>query len=138
MKTKPNPKIRRSASGQMERWAPPPPRISVPAVQRLLLRHVAKVSPEAKLWVAMISQAMGDAISRDDNQRQRARRFLTSGTRLVFWCELLGIELGFVREVAIRTGYLVDEDALWQQMRSAKGKRGPCTQLMKEAAHAGL
>jgi hypothetical protein len=138
MKTKPAPKTRRTAAGQRERWAPRPPRIGLLAVQKLLLRHVVMVCPETRLWVAMISQAMGDAIGRDDNQRHRARRFLTSDTQLAFWCELLGIDLGFVREVAIKAGYLVDEDLLWQLMKPANAKRAPCTQLMTEDAHAGL
>lgn len=123
MKSKANAKIRFNAQGGMEVWAPARPRIGIQAVQRVLLRHVAMVCPETKLWVAMIAQAMGDAIGRDDNQRRRAHRFLTSGSGLAFWCDLIGIDLGFVREVAIKTGYLVDEDALWKPVKAAKTKR---------------
>jgi hypothetical protein len=108
------------------------------AVQRLLLRHVAQVSPETKLWVAMIVQAMSDAISRDDTQRHRARRFLIHGMRLAFWCELIGLDVGFVREVAIKAGYLVHEDALWKPLKPARTKRATRTQNMTEAEHAGL
>ena len=142
MKTKPAPKIRRTAGGQTEVWAPQPPRIGLLAVQKLLLRHVAKVSPETKLWVAMIAQAMSDAISQDDNHRLRARRFLSYGTRLAFWCELIGLDLHFVREVAIKAGYLVHEDALWKPMKPAKAntqkRSAPRTPIMTEAPNAGL
>ena len=142
MKSKPAPKIRRTAGGQTEVWAPQPPRIGLLAVQKLLLRHVAKVSPETKLWVAMIAQAMGDAISRDDNQRLRARRFLIYGTRLAFWCELIGLDLGFVREVAIKAGYLVHEDTLWKPIKSTKAtphkRRAKRSPIMPEATNAGL
>ncbi len=138
MNAKPAPKIRRTAGGQTELWAPMPPRISLLAVQRLLLRHVAKVSPETKLWVAMIAQAMSDALSQDDNHRHRARQFLIYGTRLAFWCELIGLDLGFVREVATKAGYLVNEDALWKPMKPANTKRAARTQNMTEAEHAGL
>jgi hypothetical protein len=133
MKTKPAPKIRRTAGGQTEVWAPQPPRIGILAVQKLLLRHVAQVSPETKLWVAM-----SDAISQDDNHRLRARRFLIHGMRLAFWCELIGLDVGFVREVAIKAGYLVHEDALWKPLKPARTKRATRTQNMTEAEHAGL
>jgi hypothetical protein len=142
MKTKPAPKTRRTAGGQIEVWAPQPPRIGMSTVQRLLLRHVAQVSPETKLWVAMIAQAMGDAISSDDNHRLRARRFLIYGKRLAFWCELIGLDLGFVREVAIKAGYLVHEDALWKPMKPAKTHKhkhcAPHDRNMTEATNAGL
>lgn len=123
MKPKANPKIRFDAEGRMEVWAPARPRIGVQAVQRVLLRHVATVCPETKLWVAMIAQAMNDAIGRNDLQRHRAHRFLASSPDLAFWCDLIGIELAFVREVAAKAGYLVDEDALWQPVKAAKTRR---------------
>lgn len=123
MNSKANSKIRFNAQGGMEVWSPARPRIGIQAVQRVLLRHVATVCPETKLWVAMIAQAIGDAIGRDDNQRHRARRFLVSSPCLVFWCDLIGIEIDFVREVAAKAGYLVDEDALWQPVKAAKTRR---------------
>jgi len=123
MNSKANSKIRFNAQGGMEVWSPTRPRIGIQAVQRVLLRHVATVCPETKLWVAMIAQAMGDAIGRDDNQRRHARHFLVSGPGLAFWCDLIDIDLGFVREVAAKAGYLVDEDALWMPVKAVKTRR---------------
>ncbi len=137
MKSKTNTKIRFDAQGGMEVWSPTRPHIGIQAVQRVLLRHVATVCPETKLWVAMIAQAIGDAIGRDDNQRHRARRFLVSGSGLAFWCDLIGIDLDFVREVAAKADYLVDEDALWSPVKQAKSRRSqPRTQALREAACA--
>ncbi len=137
MKSKANAKIRFNAQGGMEVWSPTRPRIGIQAVQRVLLRHVATVCPETKLWVAMIAQAIGDAIGRDDIQRHRARRFLVSSSGLAFWCDLIGIEIDFVREVAAKAGYLVDEDALWSPVKQAKSRRSqPRTQVLREAACA--
>jgi len=137
MKSKANAKIRFNAQGGMDVWAPARPRIGIQAVQRVLLRHVAMVCPETKLWVAMIAQAMGDAIGRDDNLRRRAHRFLTCGSSLAFWCDLIGIDLGFVREVAAKAGYLVDEDALWKPIKPARSRSSqPGAKVLREAACA--
>jgi hypothetical protein len=137
MKPKTKAKIRFNAQGGMEMWSPARPHIGIQAVQRVLLRHVVTVCPETKLWVAMIAQAIGDAIGRDDNQRHRARRFLVSGSGLGFWCDLIGIDLDFVREVAAKAGYLVNEDALWKPIKSAKSSRSqPRAQALREAACA--
>lgn len=137
MNSKANAKIRFNAQDGMEVWSPTRPRIGIQAVQRVLLRHVATVNPESKLWVAMIAQAIGDAIGRDDNQRHRARRFLVSSSGLAFWCDLIGIEIDFVREVAAKAGYLVDEDALWKPIKSANSRRSqPRAHALREAACA--
>lgn len=134
---KTNSKIRFDAQGRMQVWASTKPGIGIQAVQRLLMRHVAVVCPESQLWVAMIAQAMGDAIGRNDLQRHRARRFLNGGPDLAYWCDLIGIDPGFVREVATRAGYLVDEDALWKPVTTARAKRlPPRRQAEPEAACA--
>ncbi len=137
MNPKTNAKIRFNPQGGMEVWAPVRPLIGIQAVQRVLLRHVGAVCPETKLWVAMIAQSIGDAIGRDDNQRHRARRFLVSDSGLAFWCDLIGIDLDFVREVAAKSGYLVNEDALWKPIKSAKSRRRQSrAQALREAACA--
>lgn len=130
------PKIRFTPEGRMETWAPPRPRVGAAALQHLLMRHVTIVCPESELWVAVIAQAMVDAINRNDLVRHRARHFLTRSRGLHYWCHLIGIEVEFVREVALKTGYLVDEHALWQPVKSTARRPRQQTAERQEAVHA--
>ncbi len=122
----------------MEVWSPVRPHIGVQAVQRILMRHVSIICPESELWTAVIAQAINDTLNANDLQRQRARRFLTRSQYLDFWCHLIGIEIDFVREVATKAGYLVDEDALWKPVKSAARRSRRQTPKVQEAVHAGL
>lgn len=83
----------------------PKPLVGLRAIERVLLRNVFAPVPEAKLIVAMICQAMADAVSPDEYLRRRASEFLRS-RRLDFFADLVDINPDFVREVARRARYL--------------------------------
>lgn len=120
---KSRPKIRFTKEGRTEVWAPPRPSVGGQALQRLLMRHVAVVCPESQLWTTVIAQAITDTLNANELRRRHARYFLTRSRDLEFWCDLIGLEVDFVREVATKAGYLVDEDGLWQPVKRAKASR---------------
>ena len=60
------------------------------------------------MLVAVMCQAMADAISTDEYIRRRAYRFLV-GDRLDYLSGLVGLEPEFVREVARRSRYFSNE-----------------------------
>jgi hypothetical protein len=129
-------RFKTTANGQRLRWSPPATKVQIGMVNRVLSRKLAAITPESKLVLAMITQAIADCHERDDRDRHDARRFLTS-RRLDFWCDLLDIEAEFVRMVAVRSGFLVDESLLWTpviKMRRRLFKSAPTM----AGAHAGL
>lgn len=108
-------RFRTAPDGQRLRWSPPAPKVHIGMVSRVLTRKLMEEMedlPEARLAIAMIVQAIADCHERDDRDRHDARRFLVT-RRLDFWCDQLDIEVGFVRMVAVRSGYLVEEKKLW-------------------------
>lgn len=84
------------------------PLVGTTAVERLLLRHVQFICPESRLGVNVIRQAFVDLCGPPRDARRDARRFFRDG-RLEGWCDLLGLNPQFVREVALKTGYLPAE-----------------------------
>lgn len=84
------------------------PLVGMRAIERVLLRHAFAQVPEVKLLVAVMCQAMADAISTDEYIRRRAYRFLV-GDRLDYLSGLVGLEPEFVREVARRSRYFNNE-----------------------------
>lgn len=86
------------------------PLTSASLLERLLLRHVAVVCPESRLVVAVIKQAFVDLCSPSKHQRTEARRFFQDG-RLELWCDQVGLSPDFMREIAIKAGYLNPADA---------------------------
>ena len=85
------------------------PLIGASMLERLLLRHVAVVCPESRLVVAVIKQAFIDLCSPSKHQRAEARRFFQDG-RLELWCDQVGLSPDFMREIAIKAGYLNPAD----------------------------
>jgi len=85
------------------------PLIGASLLERLLLRHVAIVCPESRLIVAVIKQAFVDLCSPSKHQRAEARRFFQDG-RLELWCDQVGLSPDFMREIAIKAGYLNPAD----------------------------
>lgn len=81
------------------------PLVATGTVERLLLRHVDHVSPESRLCAGVIKQAFVDLRSSSLGTRRDARRFFRDG-RLNAWCDVLGLNPDFVREIALKTGYL--------------------------------
>ena len=83
----------------------PRPLVGTSAVERLLLRHVQFICPESRLCVSVIRQVFVDLCGTSKDARRDARRFFRDG-RLEGWCELIGLNPEFVREIALKTGYL--------------------------------
>lgn len=99
--------VRRAARAKL-----PPPRVGIHVIERLLLRHVnaplgGPVS-EQRLVVAVICQALVDACCGTRGERRDAKRFLR-GPDLVVWAARVDLHHEFIREVAIKTNYLLDE-----------------------------
>lgn len=88
----------------------PPPLVRMPAIARMLLRNTDDRTPEARLVVAVICQAMIDARVGTMDDSRTARAFLTS-KQLDPWADLVGLNPAFVREVAVKTHYLPEPPA---------------------------
>ncbi|WP_275760737.1 hypothetical protein [Ralstonia pseudosolanacearum] len=107
------------------RAARPRPLVTIRAVERLLLRHVPVLVngllPEQRLIVAVLCQAIADARYADRKQLQEdAERFLRSDD-LAQVAGLIDLNPAFVREVAVKTGYLLAAPEE-QQDRSAHAR----------------
>ncbi|MDO3514897.1 hypothetical protein Q3P06_23685 [Ralstonia pseudosolanacearum] len=108
----PRPKTRSAIDPRRTRRAARPrPLVTIRAVERLLLRHVpAPVTgllPEQRLIVAVLCQAIADARYADRKHLQEdAERFLRSDD-LAQVAGLIDLNPAFVREVAVKTGYLL-------------------------------
>ena len=87
------------------------PLVGTPTIERLLLRHVSLICPESRLCVSVIKQAFVDLCSSSWGIRRDARRFFHDG-RLTFWCDLVDLDPEFVREIALKTGYLPEPETL--------------------------
>ena len=98
----------------VDRWSPPKPLVGLQAIEKVLNRHTFVSAPESRLIVAVIARAIHDSLCLSNRRlRREARRFVL-GAKLVFWCELVGLEPDFVRFVARKAGYMADERAHWQ------------------------
>ena len=89
------------------------PIVSTQAIERVLLRLIPSVSAareatgEHLLVVAVIRQAFRDCCLADKHVRREAMDFLRGhGGALEFWCNAIGINAEFVREMAEKAGYL--------------------------------
>ena len=87
------------------------PLVGTPSIERLLLRQVSLVCPESRLCVSVIKQAFVDLCSPTLGLRRDARRFFRDG-RLDAWCDLVDLNPAFVREIALKTGYLPEQETL--------------------------
>jgi hypothetical protein len=81
------------------------PLISASLVERLLMRHVEFVLPETRLIVAVIKQGFIDLNAPSEHLRREACKFFKDD-RLSLWSERVGISADFVREIAIKGGFL--------------------------------
>lgn len=95
------------------RAARPRPLVTMRVVERLLLRHVNAPAtgplPEQRLILAVLCQAIADARYADKKHLQEdAERFLR-GEGLAHVADLIDLNPAFVREVAIKTGYLLPD-----------------------------
>ena len=95
------------------------PIVSTQAIERVLLRLIPSVSAareatgEHLLVVAVIRQAFSDCCLADKHIRREAMDFLRGhGGSLEFWCNAIGINAEFVREMAEKAGYLPAEEGI--------------------------
>lgn len=99
-------------------WWRPPSKRQQARLQRILLRQVDRVSPESRLVVAVIALAILDAQHPHADIRGSARRFLR-GRDLGLWCDLVGLEDAWVRELAERGGWLAPVADVAEVVRDA-------------------
>ena len=69
------------------------------AVERMLSRHTLTHSPESRLVVALLARAILDQCM--PSQRRSAEAFL-AGTACTHWCQMVGLDPAYVREMAMR------------------------------------
>ncbi len=81
------------------------PLISASLVERLLMRHVEFVCPETRLIVAVLKQGFIDLNAPSEHLRREACKFFKDD-RLGLWSERVGISADFVREIAVKGGFL--------------------------------
>lgn len=84
---------------------PPKPELSPAALERLMRRHLEVISPEARLFLAVIVQALRDCRAHSRDVRRDARRFFSDG-RMGGFADHIGINPDFIREVARKSGHL--------------------------------
>ena len=110
------------------RLAPAP--VNIRAIERLLLRHVSTPAsgptPEQRLVVAVICQAMVDSRAGTTQQRTEARTYLR-GPCLDFWATSIGLEPEFVREIAIKAMYLPQYQRFRPQAKEPQVSSEECT-----------
>ncbi|MDC6176293.1 hypothetical protein C2I33_00060 [Ralstonia solanacearum] len=107
------------------RAARPRPLVTMRVVERLLLRHVnapvTGLMHEQRLILAVLCQAIADArYAESQSVQDDAERFLR-GDDLAQVAGLIDLNPAFVREVAIKTGYLMAEPDELQE-RSAHAR----------------
>ncbi|MGF6839875.1 hypothetical protein QF001_003742 [Paraburkholderia youngii] len=80
-------------------------------IERVLLHNCElPPTPHVQLVVAVLARAIADcALPRRGPDAQAFMR----GERLEQWCYLVGLEPAFVREVAVKTGYLPDPEHMY-------------------------
>lgn len=84
---------------------PQKPELSPATLERLMRRHLEVISPDARLFLAVIVQALRDCRAHSRDVRRDARRFFSDG-RMHGFADYIGINPDFVREVASKAGYL--------------------------------
>lgn len=84
---------------------PPKPQLSPATLERLMRRHLEVISPDARLFLAVIVQALRDCRAHSRDVRRDARRFFSDG-RMHGFADYIGINPEFIGEVARKSGYL--------------------------------
>lgn len=101
----------------------PRPLVGIRAIERLLLRHAIGPTPEKRLIVAVICQAMVDSRCGNKDELRSGRSFL-EGRDLDAWAALIDLNPVFLREVARKTHYLPHESqALSAATRTTNGRK---------------
>lgn len=85
------------------------PRVSIRILEKVLLNQAEGPLPEKRLVVAVICQALVDVRGLDRDHRRSALEFLL-GHDLDIWASLVDLHPAYVRELAQKSGYLVESD----------------------------
>ncbi len=82
--------------------------VRVHSIYAMLSKQADPQIPEAKLVVAVICQAIDDCYRAGHVFKCRAWNFMND-ERLELWAGAVGLDAGFIRHVAIKTGYMTPE-----------------------------
>jgi hypothetical protein len=98
-------------------WCPPKPLVGLATVEKILSRQSVIHCAESRLVIAVIGRGVVDCLCTDDEfVRRDARRFIL-GRNLARWTSLVGLNSEFVRMIALKSGYLADEDKYFERKR---------------------
>jgi hypothetical protein len=98
-------------------WCPPKPLVGLATVEKILSRQSVIHCAESRLVIAVIGRGVVDCLCTDDEfVRRDARRFIL-GSNLARWTSLVGLNPEFVRMIALKSGYLADEDKYFKRKR---------------------
>jgi hypothetical protein len=81
------------------------PLVGIGAIERMLRRQADSAIPETRLVVVVICLAMADCVAGEPEIRADAQAFMCDW-RLDAWAQAVGLNPEFVREVAVKAGYL--------------------------------
>jgi len=96
------PNVREHAKAKL-----PNPLVKIRVIERVLLNQAQGPLPEKRLVVAVICQALVDARCGDKANRRSALVFLLTRD-LNSWAALVGLLPTYIRELALKTHYLLD------------------------------
>ena len=100
-------------------WRAPKPLVGQRVLEKVLNRHTVVSCPESRLVVAVITTAIDDCRDPCTRPRRAARRFIL-GPELEAWCDLVGLNVDFVRFVARKAGYLANDARPPKTAKTAK------------------
>ncbi len=99
---------------------PDKPLVKISTIFRMLSRQAQPECPESKLVVGVICQAIADCLYGTHVEKCRAWNFMQD-ERLDIWAGTVSLDASFIREVALKTGYMT-QAAPTQAIR--KNKKG--------------
>ena len=79
--------------------------VKISTIFRMLSRQAQPECPEANLVVGVICQAIYDCLHGTHVEKSRAWNFMHD-ERLDIWAGTVSLDANFIREVALKTGYM--------------------------------
>lgn len=84
---------------------PAQPLVRISAIFQMLSRQAQPQCPESNLVVGVICQAIYDCLHANHVEKCRAWNFMHD-QRLDIWAGTVSLDANFIREVALKTGYM--------------------------------
>lgn len=84
---------------------PAEPLVKISTIFRMFSRQAQPQCPESNLVVGVICQAIYDCLHATHVEKCRAWNFLQD-QRLEIWASTISLDTNFIREVALKTGYM--------------------------------